>query len=522
MGKFDETQLVKTPHKKATYTEQQILEFARCADPITGPMYFMDNYFFIQHPVKGKMLYHPFEFQKKLIDTYHNYRFSISLMPRQTGKSTSAAGYLLWYAMFVPDSTILIAAHKYTGAQEIMQRIRYAYELCPDHIRAGCTSYNKGSLEFENGSRIVSQTTTETTGRGMSISLLYCDEFAFVRPTIATEFWTSISPTLSTGGRAIITSTPNSDEDQFALIWKGSQKRIDEFGNETELGINGFRGYQANWWEHPDRDEQWKQDEMGRIGEERFRREHGCEFLIYDETLINSITLLELDGIDPIEKQGQVRWYKKPTKGHQYVVGLDPSLGTGGDAAAIQIFELPTMMQVGEWQHNKTPVQRQIAILKEICDYLYEIVGSDTDIYYSVENNTLGEAALVSIAEIGEENIHGTFLTEPKKVGNVRTYRRGFTTTNKSKLAVCAKFKSLVETKRLHIASKNLLSELKNFVASGNSYAAKVGETDDLVMAAMLVIRMVQMLQSFDPELDNHLRDSLDDFIEPMPFIMVS
>jgi hypothetical protein len=522
MGKFDETQLVKTPHKKATYTENQILDFARCADPITGPMYFMDNYFFIQHPVKGKMLYHPFDFQKKLIDTYHNYRFSISLMPRQTGKSTSAAGYLLWYAMFVPDSTILIAAHKYTGAQEIMQRIRYAYELCPDHIRAGCTSYNKGSLEFENGSRIVSQTTTETTGRGMSISLLYCDEFAFVRPTIATEFWTSISPTLSTGGRAIITSTPNSDEDQFALIWKGSQKRIDEFGNETELGVNGFRGYQANWWEHPDRDEQWKQDEMGRIGEERFRREHGCEFLIYDETLINAITLLELDGIDPIEKQGQVRWYKKPTKGHQYVVGLDPSLGTGGDASAIQIFELPTMMQVGEWQHNKTPVQRQIAILKEICDYLYEIVGTDTDIYYSVENNTLGEAALVSIAEIGEENIHGTFLTEPKKVGNVRTYRRGFTTTNKSKLAVCAKFKSLVETKRLHIASKNLLSELKNFVASGNSYAAKVGETDDLVMAAMLVIRMVQMLQSFDPDLDNHLRDSLDDFIEPMPFIMVS
>lgn len=522
MGKFDETQLVKTPHKKATYTENQILDFARCADPITGPMYFMDNYFFIQHPVKGKMLYHPFDFQKKLIDTYHNYRFSISLMPRQTGKSTSAAGYLLWYAMFVPDSTILIAAHKYTGAQEIMQRIRYAYELCPDHIRAGCTSYNKGSLEFENGSRIVSQTTTETTGRGMSISLLYCDEFAFVRPTIATEFWTSISPTLSTGGRAIITSTPNSDEDQFALIWKQANKRVDEFGNETELGINGFRGYQANWWEHPDRDEQWKSDEMGRIGEERFRREHGCEFLIYDETLINAITLLEMDGMDPIERQGQVRWYKKPTKGHQYIVGLDPSLGTGGDCAAIQIFELPTLMQVGEWQHNKTPVQRQIAIMKEICDYLYEIVGTDTDIYYSVENNTLGEAALVSIAEIGEENIHGTFLTEPKKVGNTRTYRRGFTTTNKSKLAVCAKFKSLVETKRLHIASKNLLSELKTFVAMGNSYEAKTGETDDLVMATMLVVRMIQMLQSFDPDLDQKLRDSLDDFIEPMPFIMVS
>jgi hypothetical protein len=187
------------------------MEFARCADPVTGPEYFMSNYFYIQHPVKGKMLYHPFEYQQRLIDTYHNNRFSISLMPRQTGKTTSAAGYLLWFAMFRPDSTILIAAHKYTGAQEIMQRVRYAYELCPDWIRAGVTSYNKGSIDFENGSRIVSQTTTETTGRGMSITLLYCDEFAFVRPTIAKEFWTSISPTLSTGVKAIINSTPNSD-----------------------------------------------------------------------------------------------------------------------------------------------------------------------------------------------------------------------------------------------------------------------------------------------------------------------
>jgi hypothetical protein len=268
--------LVKPAHKQETYTEKHIQEIARCADPISGPQYFMDNFFYIQHPTKGKMVYHPFDYQKQLIDTYHNFRFSISLMPRQSGKSTSAAGYLLWYAMFVPDSTILIAAHKYTGAQEIMQRVRYAYEWCPDHIRAGATSYNKGSIEFDNGSRIVSQTTTETTGRGMSISLLYSDEFAYVRPSIAKEFWTSISPTLSTGGKAIITSTPNSDEDQFALIWKGANKCIDEYGNETELGMNGFRAYRAYWHQHPDRDEKWKQEELGRIGEERFRREHGC------------------------------------------------------------------------------------------------------------------------------------------------------------------------------------------------------------------------------------------------------
>lgn len=522
MSKPLENTLIKKPYTASAYTVEQLQEFARCADPIDGPRYFMSNYFHIQHPTKGRMNYVPFAYQDRLIDTYHHNRFSISLMPRQTGKTTSAAGYLLWFAMFNPDSTILIAAHKYTGAQEIMQRIRYAYELCPDFIRAGCTSYNKGSIEFENGSRIVSQTTTETTGRGMSITLLYCDEFAFVRPTIAKEFWTSISPTLSTGGKAIITSTPNSDEDQFALIWKGANKCIDEYGNRTNLGINGFKAYQSSWDEHPDRDEKWKQEEIGRIGEERFRREHGCEFLIFSETLINSSCLLELVSRDPIEKQGQVRWYRRPKKGSTYLVALDPSLGTGGDNAAIQVLELPSFEQVGEWQHNKTIIQSQVRILQQICQHIYEQVGVETDIYYSVENNTLGEAVLVAISELGEENIRGIFLHEPAKIGHARRYRKGFTTTNKTKLAACAKLKTMVEYKKMIINSANLISELKNFEALGASFAAKPGETDDLIMALLLTVRMIQTLQNFDPELDNRLRDTDLDFVEPMPFVMLS
>jgi len=178
MSKVLDYTLIKKPHTSETFSELQIKEFIACADPKTGAEYFLNNFFFIQHPVQGRILYQPYDYQKRLIATYHNYRFSISLMPRQTGKTTSAAGYLLWYAMFIPDSTILVAAHKYSGAYEIMQRVRYGYESVPDHIRAGVTSYNKGSIEFDNGSRIISQTTTETTGRGLSISLLYADEFA--------------------------------------------------------------------------------------------------------------------------------------------------------------------------------------------------------------------------------------------------------------------------------------------------------------------------------------------------------
>jgi hypothetical protein len=507
--------LVKDPYVKTKFKDDNELnDFIKCCDPNTGYLYFMDNFFMIQHPTKGSMVYHPWPYQKKLIDTYHRYRYSISLMPRQSGKSTSAAGYLLWYAMFVPDATILIAAHKYTGAQEIMQRIRYAYENCPDHIKAGVTTYNKGSLDFENGSRIVSATTTENTGRGMSISLLYLDEFAFVRPSIATEFWTAITPTLSTGGKAIITSTPNSDEDQFALIWKGANKTEDEYGNQTELGINGFRAYRAYWNEQPGRDDKWAAEMKAQLGEDRFNREIGCEFIIADETLINPNTLIALEGIEPTFRQGQVRWYKKPEKGHLYTVALDPSLGTGGDPAAIQIYEADTTTQIGEWKHNKTDIPSQIKLLAQICKYIAEITNEPNNIYYSIECNGIGEAAIISLGEYGEANIPGSFMSEHGKK------RKGFNTTNKTKLAACAKFKTLLESKKMSVYSKSLITELKAFVAAGGSYAAKIGDTDDLVMAGLLTIRMLQQLGEYHVNLDSYIRDH-DEIIMPLPFYAV-
>jgi len=507
--------LVKNPYTKTKFNnDKELQDFIRCCDPETGYLYFMDNFFMIQHPTKGSMIYHPYEYQKRLISTYHNYRFSISLMPRQTGKSTSAAGYLLWYAMFVPDSTILIAAHKYTGAQEIMQRIRYAYENCPDHIKAGVTTYNKGNLDFENGSRLVSATTTETTGRGMSITLLYLDEFAFVRPSIAKAFWTSITPTLSTGGKAIITSTPNSDEDQFALIWKQANKTEDDFGNKTDVGTNGFKAYRAYWDEHPDRGQAYADEMLAQLGEDRFKREIGCEFLIADETLINPNTLIVLQGTEPTLRQGQIRWYKTPVKGNIYVIALDPSIGTGGDPAAIQVFEANSTTQIGEWKHNKTDIPSQIKLIAQISKYIVECTNEPNNIYYSIENNSIGQAALVSLNEYGEQSIPGIFISEPGKKS------RGFNTNNKSKIAACAKFKTLLETKKMTIHSYGLISELKAFVASGGSYAAKIGDTDDLVMATLLAVRIIQQLADFHFNLESQIRDH-EEYIAPLPFFAV-
>jgi hypothetical protein len=520
MSSSQDNQFIRSKGAIVNLTVEQIHEVLKCSDPDTGYEYWMRNYFYIQHPLYGQTLYDPYAYQVNLIKNYHENRFSVSLLGRQLGKTTSAAGYLLWFAMFNLDKTILIAAHQYSGAQEIMQRIRYAYEMCPMWLKPGVESYNQGNIDFENKSRIVARATTEKTGRGMSLSLLYLDEFAFVRPTIAKEFWTAISPTLATGGKCIITSTPNSDEDQFAQIWKQANKKVDSYGNPTKLGTNGFSPFMALWNEHPDRDEKWAEEERSKIGDERFRREHNCEFIIDEETLISSMKLVMLESKDPIYKVGQVRWFKKPSKGHIYTVALDPSLGTGGDPAAIQIFEADTTTQIGEWKHNKTSIPEQIKLLSEIIKHIIEITNEPNNLYYSLENNTIGEAALISLYEYGEENIQGIMLSEPKQLGNSRRYRKGFNTTNKTKLAACSKFKNLLESGKLTIFSSTLISELKTFIASGGSYAAKIGETDDLVMACMLSVRMFQHLQNFNVDLDTHIRDH-SELIEPMPFVLV-
>jgi hypothetical protein len=516
--------LIKKANKKETFTEAEIADLMACMDPDTGYLYFARRFAYIQHPVKGKLLYDPYEYQLGLMDSYHNYRFNINMMPRQTGKTTCASIYLAWYAMFVPDQTILVAAHKYTGAQEIMSRIRFVYESCPDHVRAGVTSYNKQSIEFENGSRIVAQTTTGNTGRGMSISLLYCDEFAFVQPNIAEEFWTSISPTLATGGRAIITSTPNSDEDTFATIWKQAEEKFDEHGNEQDLGTNGFHSFISHWSEHPDRDEDWKQQEVGRIGEEKFRREYGCEFLVFDETLINSLKLAVMEGTLPLINMGQTRWYKKPTPEFTYAVALDPSMGTGGDNAAIQVFELPSYVQVAEWKHNQTAIPGQIRVLADICKYLQSETNNANGIYWSVENNGIGEACLLVINDFGEENIPGLFVSEPMRKGHVRKFRKGFNTTHGTKITACSRLKTMLENDKMVIHSKPFISELKNYVATGSSYQAKSGQSDDLISATLLAIRMMAVLKDWDPRIYNTFTqaEQIEDYEAPMPIFVSS
>ena len=251
-----------------------------------------------------------------------------------------------------------------------------------------------------------------------------------------------------------------------------------------------------------------------------------CEFLIDDETLINSVTLAELKGIDPVLTMGQMRWYKDINPLATYLVSLDPSLGTGGDFAAMQVFEMPSMEQVGEWRHNTTPVQTQIRHLRDILKHIHdcgiEKSGFAPTTYYSMENNTLGEAALIVIESIGEENFHGLFLSEPIKKGHIRKFRKGFNTTHRTKVTACSQFKNLLETGKMQLNSKVLVSELKTFISRGVGFGAKSGENDDLISAVLLIIRMATVLSDWDPSIYDKLSEKLTEDQMPLPIFISS
>tara|TARA_B100000073_G_C23707005_1_gene562688 strand:- start:1195 stop:1800 length:606 start_codon:yes stop_codon:yes gene_type:complete len=197
-------------------------------------------------------------------------------------------------------------------------------------------------------------------------------------------------------------------------------------------------------------------------------------------------------------------------------------MGTGGDYAAIQVFELPTYKQVGEWRHNTTPIPGQIRILKDICDFIEKETGSSNSIYWSVENNAIGEAALLVIQDFGEENIPGLFVSEPIRKGHVRKFRKGFNTTHSSKISACSKLKTMIENDKMEVNSGPLISELKGFVATGTTYRAKPGETDDLVSSILLVIRIMGVLQDWDPRIYNTFKsiEDTEDYEPPMPIFI--
>jgi len=513
---------VKKARMQISYTPEQLLELKKCSEDV---FYFIENYCYIVDPVKGNVIFKPFDYQREIINNFIGNRNNVVMAGRQLGKTTCSAAYLLWEAIFKSEQTILVVSNVFSAAIEIMERIRYTYELLPDWLKPGVDGYNKGSIAFDNKSRIISRATTKNSGRGLSLSILYADELSAVDIKKQREFWGAIRPTLSTGGKCIITSTPGNDEDIFAQIWRGANNTYDEFGMPTKNGVgqNGFKATKFTWSAHPDRDAAWEKGERASMSDDAlFEREHNCNFVSADETLINPMLLASLKGKDHAFVTGKIRWYSKPMPNRSYLIGLDPSMGTGRDFAAIQVFQLPELIQIAEWQHNKTDIPNQVKILREITKYIEECQNENKlhregDIYWTVENNSIGEAANIVIKEIGEDNFAGTYLSQPQK-GAIKR-RKGYTMTNKMKLETCARFKSLLEREKMHICSKALISQLKVFIAKGASYGGKGNEHDDLVMSTLLVVKMLERVMSFEDLIRETFQETVggeEDIKQPM------
>jgi hypothetical protein len=471
---------IKRAHELTEYTTDQVHELLRCS---TDPIYFIENYVKIQHPVLGTVPFDLYPYQKKLIRGFHENRLSIVLSARQTGKSISSAAFLLWFAIFHEDKTVLIVSNKNDNAMEMIARIRFAYESLPLWLKPGITEdgWNKHNVGFDNGSRIISQATSENSGRGMSISLLFCDEFAFVAPNIQEAFWTSISPTLATGGACIIASTPNGDSNLFAQLWRGA-----------ELKVNGFASSWVKWNEPPGRDEKFKQEETAKIGELKWQQEYECIFLSSDALLISSIVLnnFKVNELPEPDYLG-IHWFEQPTDKQTVLIGIDPSTGSGSDVSSIEMFDFPSLRQVGEFRSNTTSSVDLYKTLKALVKIL--MTKKDMMIYFSVENNGVGEG-MVALYQNDENPPEAHFVSEEGRG------RLGMTTTGKSKIKACINLKELITKGKLKVASKMLLTELKSYVRKLGTYAAQYGSTDDSVSATLIVVRLIEEISTYEDE----------------------
>jgi hypothetical protein len=518
-------ELIKRAYATSEYTPDLIQELIKCKD---DPVYFIKNYVWLQHATKGKILFKLYDYQEELVRACEENDRVIALISRQMGKTQTISMYLLWFAMFNRDKTIVIASKNNAHAMEIMDRIRFAYEELPHWLKAGCKYYNKHNIEFDNGSRIKSEATTEKTGRGLAISKLYLDELAFISPRVQTAMWRSLSPTLSTGGQAIISSTPNGDTDLFADLWRGANSQQ-----------NAFKPVFYPWNLHPDRDETYIKKMQGELGPIGFRQEVLCEFISSDAMLIDSLRLSFLKGKKPLTENMGFKFWTNDIGGKTktYLIGLDPATGNGSDFTVIEVVEFPAMKQIAELRLNTVNIPLIYAKLKWLFKYLRQPTPNGrSEIIWSFERNGVGEALVAMIQN--DDSMDGGVYLDGVDLYNESANRLGVYTTGKSKLLSCMQLKNLIEKgpTGIEINSDVLLIELQNFVAVGGTYQAKKGCTDDAIMAMAVIMKVLSRLatyddkarklvyESVDPDSDKRVEEdpNADQFgDEPVPFAML-
>ena len=456
------------------YTEEQLKELVKCSEDI---QYFCKTYMKIVNIDEGIVPLDLYPFQFDIMQSVIQNRFSICKMPRQSGKTTTMVAVILWFVLFNESFNCAILANKASTAREILGRLQMAYEWLPPWLQQGIVEWNKGSLELENGSKILASSTSSSAIRGGSFSLVYLDEFAFVPPELQEEFFASVYPTISSGStsRVMITSTPKG-MNLFYKIWV-----------DAEEGRNEYTPIQVHWSAVPGRDAEWKAQTIKNTSEDQFRQEFECEFLGSSNTLITPSKLGMLTFHEPLSHNENIKIWKEPIKEHVYAVSVDTSRGIGNDYSCFTVVDCTVVPYevVATYRSNI------------ISPMLYPNIIFDVGRKY---NNAI---VLVEINDIGQQvadilhhelEYEGILTAEWKgRAGQLLTagfggksQQLGVRTTKQLKRIGCATLKTIIENDRLVLNDFEIIKELTAFSVKGNSYAAEEGYHDDLVMCLVL------------------------------------
>ena len=449
--------LVKKDGVVQEWTQEEVIEYAKC---MRDPGYFAETYIKIISLDRGLVPFNLYPYQKRMFDHFNNNRFNIVLACRQSGKSISSVAYLLWYAIFHPEKTIAVLANKGSTSREMLGRVTLMLENLPFFLQPGCKTLNKGSIDFSNNSRIIAASTSGSSIRGMSVNLLYLDEFAFVER--ASEFYTSTYPVVSAGKdtKVIITSTANGIGNVYHKIWEGANQKVNE-----------FIPFRVDWQDVPGRDEEWKAQTIANTSLLQFDQEFGNTFFGTGDTLISAQTLMQLRSKNPkIHLEGgHLLIYEESIPDHEYIMTVDVSKGRGQDYSTFNIIDISErpFKQVAVYRCNTIS-----PLLFPTIIYKYAKVYNEA--YVVIESNDQGTLVCTGLyLDLEYENMH---------VESASKNKMGIDITRKTKRLGCSGIKDLLEENKLEIVDENTIIEISTFVAKGQSYEASDGNHDDLMM----------------------------------------
>ena len=488
--------LLKKANVKQEFTKDQILEFVACKN---DPVYFAKQHVKIVSLDEGLVPFQPYDFQEKLIRNFHDHRFNICKMPRQTGKSTTSVSYLLHYAVFNDNVNIGILANKAATARDLLGRLQTAYENLPKWMQQGIISWNKGSLELENGSRILAASPSASAVRGMSFNILFLDEFAFVPNHIADSFFASVYPTITSGKstKVIMVSTPHG-MNHFYRYW-----------HDAERGKNEYVPTDVHWSEVPGRDDVWKEQTIANTSEQQFKIEFECEFLVSVDTLVAPSKLRTLVYQEPETRSGGLDVFVQPQKKHDYVIAVDVARGVGKDYSAFVVVDIT------EFPHCVVAKYRNNEIKPMLFPSIIEEVGKEyNDAFVLCEVNDIGDQ-VASILNYDLEYKNLLMCSMRGRAGQVvgqgfsgKKTQLGLKMSKTVKKVGALNLKTLIEENKLLFADYDIISELTTFISKSNSFEAEEGCNDDLAMC--LVIYAWLVAQDYFKELtDQDVRKRL-------------